>query len=271
MLSLLAAPRIFLALAPIDGRKSFNGLSTLAQETLQQEPTSGFLFVFLNKARNRLKVLCWDGSGLVLCTKRLERGTFALPVGEGHSQSLRPEELGTLRLDEVGGVPAERGWVAAALRQFHYLGFAGPVGQNLQYVVRDGSPRPVAALVFGAAAWKCQDWDRFLGWSAQHRPRNLGLVANNSRFLILPWVRVPHLASRILGQIQRRIAADWPAFSRHPACSAQSARGLAHSTSWRRAPRPRFAHPGAETFPLPPPRTRRLAALPNFRAWASGR
>jgi transposase len=93
MLSLSPATRVFLALTPIDGRKSFNGLSTLVKETLDQEPTSGFLFVFLNKARNRLKVLFWDGSGLILCTKRLERGTFAAPAGQGQSLCLRPEEL----------------------------------------------------------------------------------------------------------------------------------------------------------------------------------
>ena len=93
MLSLSPATRVFLALAPIDGRKSFNGLSTLVKETLGQEPTSGFLFVFVNKARNRLKILFWDGSGLILCTKRLERGTFAPMAGEGTSLSLRPEEL----------------------------------------------------------------------------------------------------------------------------------------------------------------------------------
>jgi hypothetical protein len=133
----------------------------------------------------------------------------------------RPVECGlaglvTLQLNEVSGLAAERGWVAAALRQFHYLGFGGPVGENLQYVVRDGSDRPLAALVFGAAAWKCQDRDRFLGWSAQQRQRNLGLIANNCRFLILPWARVPHLASWILGQIHRRIAADWQAKYGHP-------------------------------------------------------
>ena len=93
MLSLSPATRVFLALTPVDGRKSFNGLSVLIQETLEQEPTSGFLFVFVNQARNRLKILFWDGSGLVLCTKRLESGRFAAPVGQGPSQCLRPEEL----------------------------------------------------------------------------------------------------------------------------------------------------------------------------------
>jgi hypothetical protein len=118
-------------------------------------------------------------------------------------------QLGALSVGEVSGQATERAWVRAALGQFHYLGFGGAVGENLQYVVRDGPGRPLACLVFGAAAWKCQDRDRFLGWSALQRQRNLGLIANNTRFLILPWVKVPHLASWILGQIGRRLARDW--------------------------------------------------------------
>ncbi len=93
MLSLSPATRVFLALAPIDGRKGFNGLYTLVKETLKQEPTSGFLFVFLNKRRNRLKILTYDGSGLWVLTKRLDRGTYAAPSGEGQSLNLRPEDL----------------------------------------------------------------------------------------------------------------------------------------------------------------------------------
>jgi transposase len=93
MLSLSPATRVFLALRPIDGRKGFNGLYTLVKETLQQEPTSGFLFVFLNKRRNRLKILTYDGSGLWVLTKRLDRGTYAAPAGEGQSVNLRPEDL----------------------------------------------------------------------------------------------------------------------------------------------------------------------------------
>lgn len=107
MLSLSPATRVFLATQPIDGRKSFNGLSVLVKETLQQEPTSGFLFIFLNKARTRLKVLFWDGSGLILCTKRLEAGRFAAPSGEGPSQCLRPEEL-TLLMHGIEGASRRR-------------------------------------------------------------------------------------------------------------------------------------------------------------------
>ncbi len=118
-------------------------------------------------------------------------------------------QLGGLTLGEVSTQAAERAWVKATLVQFHYLGFGGAVGENLQYVVRDGQGRPLACLVFGAAAWKCQGRDQFIGWSASQRQRRLSLVANNTRFLILPWVKVPHLASWILGQISRRIARDW--------------------------------------------------------------
>ena len=78
-------------------------------------------------------------------------------------------------------------------------------------MVRAGPGQPLACLVFGAAAWKCQDRDRFIGWSAAQRQQYLGMVANNSRFLILPWVRVSGLGSWVLAQVSRRIAGDWQA------------------------------------------------------------
>ena len=120
-------------------------------------------------------------------------------------------DLEPLRLQEVSAEAAARAWVKEALARFHYLGFGGAVGENLQYVVRDGQDRPLACLVFGAAAWKCQDRDRFIGWTAAQRPAHLALVANNTRFLILPWVRVPDLGSWILGRVERRLAQDWEA------------------------------------------------------------
>ncbi|HEX7596831.1 MAG TPA: Druantia anti-phage system protein DruA [Polyangia bacterium] len=123
-------------------------------------------------------------------------------------------ELGPLEplsLQEVSAESAARAWVKAALARFHYLGFGGVVGENLQYVVRDAQNRPLACLVFGAAAWKCQDRDRFIGWTAEQRQKHLARVANNTRFLILPWVRVPELSSWILGQVARRIGRDWQA------------------------------------------------------------
>jgi uncharacterized protein DUF4338 len=120
-------------------------------------------------------------------------------------------ELGTLQVREVSAQAAERAWVKRALGQFHYLGFRGTVGENLHYVVADSQGRRLACLVFGAAAWKCQDRDRFIGWSAEQRQRNLARIANNTRFLVLPWVQVPRLGSWILGRVRRRIAGDWQA------------------------------------------------------------
>jgi hypothetical protein len=126
------------------------------------------------------------------------------------------EDLGPLEVNEVSREATQRAWVKGALGQYHYLGFNGAVGENLQYVISDGQGRRLACLVFGAAAWKCQDRDRFIGWSAQQRERNLARVANNTRFLILPSVRVRRLGSWILGQVHRRLARDWEAKYGHP-------------------------------------------------------
>ncbi len=97
MLTLSPATRIFVALSPVDLRQSFNGLSAWVKNRLGADPVSGHLFVFTNKRRNRLKVLYWDGSGLWVCIKRLEKGTFLWPEqGEGAAAAFRPEQLQAL-------------------------------------------------------------------------------------------------------------------------------------------------------------------------------
>jgi hypothetical protein len=98
----------------------------------------------------------------------------------------------------------------------HYLGQRNTVGENLRYLVRDRHERPVACALFGSAAWKCADRDAFIGWDRPARERNLQRLTNNTRFLIPPWVEVPHLASHVLGLITRRIRADWQAKYGHP-------------------------------------------------------
>lgn len=95
------------------------------------------------------------------------------------------------------------------LSQYHYLGFTTRVGQSLCYVAYIGNGRPVACLLFGAAAWKTAARDAFVGWSRQARERNIFRVINNMRFLIPPWVNVPHLASHILAMALRRLPDDW--------------------------------------------------------------
>ena len=84
---------------------------------------------------------------------------------------------------------------------------AREVCQHWQWV--DGRQRDVGCLLFGAAAWRCAPRDRKLGWSSPERAEQLGSVVNNTRFLVLPWVRVKHLASCLLGAVARRIDADW--------------------------------------------------------------
>ena len=97
MLALSPATRIFVALAPVDLRQSFNGLSAWVKNELRADPLNGHLFIFTNRRRNRLKVLYWDGSGLWVCIKRLEKGTFAWPQAENErALALRPEQLQVL-------------------------------------------------------------------------------------------------------------------------------------------------------------------------------
>ena len=96
MFSLASTTRVYVALEPIDLRQGFNGLHGLVQNRLGADPCNGQLYLFTNRRRNRLKVLYWDGSGLWLCTKRLEQGTFGWPQGEesgGASTTLSAEEF----------------------------------------------------------------------------------------------------------------------------------------------------------------------------------
>ena len=96
MLSLSPATRIFVALQPVDMRKSFNGLHAAVQTVLAQDILSGHLFLFTNQRRTRVKAIYWDGSGLVVYAKRLEHGRFAWPDGTGPSCTLRAEEVSAL-------------------------------------------------------------------------------------------------------------------------------------------------------------------------------
>jgi hypothetical protein len=120
-------------------------------------------------------------------------------------------EVVPLQVHEVSRAddPQGRRQLEAALHQYHYLGYRSRVGQNLQYWVGDKQGRPLACMVFGAPAWQCAVRDRWIGWDAAQRARQLSGVVNNTRFLIFSWVRVPHLASHLLSQVSRRIGRDW--------------------------------------------------------------
>lgn len=124
--------------------------------------------------------------------------------------------LAPITVEEISGDAVARGEFAAALAAFHYLGYRGSVGENLQYMVRAATGRLVACVLFGSAAWTCQPRDVFIGWTATARARRLSWLTNNTRFLILPSVRVPHLASWILGAVLRRLSTDWARKYGHP-------------------------------------------------------
>jgi transposase len=108
MIGLGLATRILLATEPVDGRLSFNGLYALVQNRLMADPLSGQVYVFTNRRRNRLKLLFFDGSGLWLCTKRLERGRLGWPKGASPGLPLRMEQL--LALIHGVEIQTRRGW-----------------------------------------------------------------------------------------------------------------------------------------------------------------
>ena len=101
------------------------------------------------------------------------------------------------------------------MEQHHYLGYEQPVGEQLKYLVW-AQGRPIACLAWSSAPRHLGSRDRYLGWSAEARRRNIRFLAYNTRFLILPWVTVEHLASHILARMAKRLSADWERLYQHP-------------------------------------------------------
>ncbi len=124
-------------------------------------------------------------------------------------ESLAPVEVRRLE----GG---RRALFSCLLSTYHYLGFSSTVGENMAYMAFDAQERPLACLLFGSAAWKCASRDEFIGWDAARREANVNMTTNNTRFLVLPWVEVPNLASHLLSMVARRISADWQEKYAHP-------------------------------------------------------
>ncbi len=113
MFGLGPATKVFVGVEPTDMRKSFEGLYGLVRDTMSKDPLSGHLFLFANKTRTRLKIMFWDGSGLWVCAKRLEKGRFYWPEAqEGASNVvLRQEELSALVAGlDLGQSHERRGW-----------------------------------------------------------------------------------------------------------------------------------------------------------------
>ena len=132
----------------------------------------------------------------------------ATPI-EGPLRDLRPLEFEPVRRT------SDEPLFNSLMEEHHYLGYEQPVGEHLKYLVW-AQGRPVACLAWSSAPRHLGSRDRYIGWSGEARLRNIRFIAYNTRFLILPWVRVEHLASHILGRMAARICADWQRMYGHP-------------------------------------------------------
>ena len=157
-------------------------------------------------------------------------------------------ELGDLVFRQVRRTGEERRF-NGLLEQHHYLGYSQPVGEQLKFMVYAGE-RPVALFAWSSAARHLSPRDRYLGWSPALRQRNIRFLAYNTRYLILPWVQVPHLASHLLSRMTRMLSGEWEKVYGHPVYFAETFvdttrhRGTCYrAANWQRGP------------PVEPPRT----------------
>ena len=133
----------------------------------------------------------------------------------GLLSALQPIELQQVR--RSGDEPLFNG----LMEQYHYLGYEQPVGEHLKYLAW-AQGRPLACLAWSSAPRHLGSRDRFIGWNAEARRRNIRFLAYNTRFLILPWVQVPHLASHLLGKMTRTLSGDWEQMYGHPIYCAET-------------------------------------------------
>jgi hypothetical protein len=123
-------------------------------------------------------------------------------------------QLGPVTIEQVRRTDHEALWTQLLARH-HYLGFVRPVGEHLKYLAW-AQGRPIACLGWSSAPRHLAPRDRFIGWSKLERQRRLPCIAYNTRYLLMPWVVVPHLASHLLARVARRLSADWQAVYHHP-------------------------------------------------------
>jgi hypothetical protein len=128
--------------------------------------------------------------------------------------------LGSLAFRQVRRTPDERCF-NSLLESHHYLGYTQPVGEQLKFMVYAGS-RPVALFAWSSAARHLGPRDRHLGWRPEVRRRNIRYLAYNTRYLILPWVQVPHLASHLLSRMTGMLSAEWEKVYGHPVYFAET-------------------------------------------------
>jgi hypothetical protein len=207
--------RDLIAAHPQDSRRT---LSTKLCEAWQWRQTNGALRDMV--CRGMLLMLDRAGQITLPPVKFVPRNPLSrrarpapVPVDsspvEGSLHQIQPVEFVQVR--RSGDEPLFN----SLMEEHHYLGYEQPVGEHLKYLVWVQG-RPVACLAWSSAARHLGSRDRYIGWSAEARRRNIRFVAYNTRFLILPWVRVEHLASHILGRMAARVSEDWQRMYGHP-------------------------------------------------------
>ncbi len=130
------------------------------------------------------------------------------------------KELGPIQIQPVRRT-ADEPLFNSLMEHHHYLAYEQPVGEHLKYLV-GAQGRPLACLAWSSAPRHLGSRDRYIGWSAEARRQNIRFIAYNTRFLILPWVQVPHLASHILGKVTRTLSEDWNRMYGHPVYFAET-------------------------------------------------
>lgn len=130
------------------------------------------------------------------------------------------KEIGSVELRQVRRSPDEA-LVKSLVDQHHYLGYVQPVGEHLKYLVT-AQGRPIGCFCWSSAPRHLYPRDRYIGWSKEERRANVHLIAYQTRFLILPWVQVPNLASHLLGRMSRQLSIDWQRVYAHPVYFAET-------------------------------------------------
>ena len=133
----------------------------------------------------------------------------------GSVNELRPVEIEQVR--RSGDEPLFN----SLIEHHHYLGYEQPVGEHLKYLIWSHG-RPIACMAWSSAPRHLASRDRFIGWSQEARKRNIRFIAYNTRFLILPWIQVPHLASHLLSRVTARLSDDWERMYGHPVWFAET-------------------------------------------------
>jgi Domain of unknown function (DUF4338) len=129
-------------------------------------------------------------------------------------------KLRPVKIEQVRRTHHER-LFNSLMEQYHYLAYEQPVGEHLKFLAW-AQGRPIACLAWSSAPRHLGSRDRYIGWSAEARRRNIRFIAYNTRYLILPWVRVPHLASHILGRMASQLSPEWERMYDHPVYFAET-------------------------------------------------